>query len=362
MAPLTFWRGPGARTKDFKFFDRQTSEYIRIGGTEFYVHRYLGPKETYGSTPDPEDNLLTIVDIVDMQIRNRKYDDDVYSLKGHYMITDSEFDLKQFGLFLSTDTVFITFHLNDMINSLGRRLMSGDVIEVLHMRDDTALGTRSISKFYVVEEGTRPAEGFSPTWWPHLWRVKCTPLTDSQEFEDILSKEEQDRGDGVPAPPLNPDGSVPTVGDTNSRYEEDLNINDRVLEEAQANVAFRNYQVAHFYVMQDDLNKRIDVFNADGIPPNSSKPVPSGYAFPEIYQQGDYFLRLDYLPPVLFQRESNRWRKVEANYRSEWLPAGRVLASFINNRNKTTYTDGTVADERQNLRKAITPKIDPDIQ
>jgi hypothetical protein len=361
MAPLTFWKGPGARGKDYKFIDRLVSEYMRMGSSELYIHKYLGPAETYGSTPDAEDNLLTIVDVVNMEVRNRKYDPDVYSLKGHYMISDSEFDLKQFGLFLSTDTVFITFHLNDMIHHLGRRLMSGDVIEVLHMRDDTAPGNRSISKFYVVEEGTRSAEGFSVTWWPHLWRVKCSPLTNSQEFEEILNKPIEDRGDGVPVPENNPDGSAPTVSDTSSRYEQDLDINDRVVAEATENVGFRNYQVAHFYIMQDDLNKRIDVFNSDGIPPNDSKPVPHGTSFPAVYQEGDYFLRMDYMPPVLFTREPNRWRKVEINYRSEWLPAGRVLASFINNKSQTTLTDGTVQPQRQNLRTAVKPKIDPDI-
>ena len=361
MAPLTFWKGPGTKSKDYKFIDRLVSEYMRISCTEFYIHKYLGPKETHGATPDPDDNLLTIVDVVNLEVRNRKYDPDVYSLKGHYMMSDSEFDLKQFGLFLSTDTVFITFHLNDMILHLGRRLMAGDVIEVLHMRDDTNLTARSISKFYVVEEGSRSAEGYSVTWWPHLWRIKCSPLTNSQEFEDILSRPEEDRGDGVPVPGVNPDGSTPTLGDTSGRYDVDININDQVIAEATQNVPFRNYQVTHFYIVQDDLNKRIDVFNSDGIPPNSSKPVPHGTSFPDTYAQGDYFLRMDYMPPVLFQRESNRWRKVEINYRSEWLPAGRVLASFINNKNTTTLTDGTVAPERQNLRTTVTPKLDPDI-
>ena len=360
MPPLTFWKGPGTKNKDYKFFDRQASEYIRIGGTEFYIHKYLGPKETYGSTPDPEDNLLQIADVVDMEIRNRKYDDDVYSLKGHYMVTDQEFDLKQFGLFLSSDTTFIIFHMNDMATQLGRRLMSGDVIEVLHMRDDLALDGKIMNKWYVVEEGTRPAEGFSPTWWPHLWRVKCQPLTNSQEFQDILAKQLDDRGDGVPAQ-VDANGNPITVGSASSTYDTEIAVNDQVLDEAKSNVQFRNYQSAHFYVMQADINQRPDVFNSDGIPPNNSKPVPSGTSFPSVYQEGDYFLRLDYLPPVLFVRESNRWRKLETNYRSDWLPAGRVLASFINNKATTTLHDGSTIDTRQTLRTAIKAKIDPDI-
>jgi hypothetical protein len=362
MAPLTMWKGPGAKTKDFKFFDRQAAEIINIGGTEFYVHKYLGPAGTLNSTPDNTNNILVIEDIVNVEIRDRKYDPDVYSLKGHYTLSDSEFDLKQFGLFLSSDTAFITFHLNNMLGQLGRRLMSGDVIEVLHWRDTSTLDGRPTNKFYVVDEGSKPAEGFSPTWWPHLWRVKCQPLVDSAEYADILDQVLQDRGDGVDPSFTNADGSAGTLGDLLSTYNTNLAINDAVLAEAEGNVKFRNYQSAHFYIVQADMNLRPDVFNSDGIPPNGSKPVASGTSFPSTYEEQDWFLRVDYVPPVLFQRTGSKWSRVEINYRSEWLPAGRVLTSFINNRSTTTYNDGTVADVKQNLRTAVRPKIDPDIE
>jgi hypothetical protein len=362
MPPLTFWNGPGTRNKDYKFFDRQAGEYIRMGGTEFYIHKYLGPASSYGSTPDNEDNILAISDLVNLEIRDRKYDPDVYSLKGHYMITDTEFDLKQFGLFLSSDTTFITFHLNDMLEIMGRRLMSGDVIEVLHWRDTSTLDNKPINKFFVVEEGNKPAEGFSATWWPHLWRIKCQPLTDSQEYQDILNQALEDRGDGIDPSFTNPDGSAGTLGDLLSTYNKEIEINDAIVKEAADAVPFRNYQTAHFYILQKDIDAKPDVFCSDGIPPNDSKPVPSGTTFPGVYQKGDYFLRVDYVPPVLFRRGDNKWIKQETNYRSPWLPAGRVLASFINNKANTTYTDGTVAPERQNLRTAVKSKIDPDIE
>lgn len=361
MPPLTFWKGPGARGKDYQFFDKKASEYLRIGGTECYIHKYLGPASTLNSTPNPEENVLNISDLVNLEIRDRKYDPDVYSLKGHYLVSDSEFDLKQFGLFLSSDTTFITFHLNDMIEILGRRLMSGDVIELLHWRDTSALDGKPVNKFLVVQEGTKPAEGFSPTWWSHLWRVKCQPLTDSQEYQDILNQALTDRGDGVPDGFIKPDGSAGTLGDLLSTYEKEMEINQAIVEEARQAVPFRNYQTQHFYVMQKDELSRPDVFSTDGIPPNSSKPVPSGTSWPETYQDGDWFLRTDYVPPVLFCRTGNVWKKVETNYRADWLPAGRVLASFINNNKTTTYTDGTQAPEKQDLRKAVSAKLDPDI-
>jgi len=44
VPPLTLWKGASVRTNDFKLFDRLISEEYRIGGTEFLVHKYLGPK------------------------------------------------------------------------------------------------------------------------------------------------------------------------------------------------------------------------------------------------------------------------------------------------------------------------------
>jgi hypothetical protein len=146
-----------------------------------------------------------------------------------------------------------------------------------------------------------------------------------------------------------------------STYDKEIEINDAIVDEAKAAVPFRNFQTQHFYVLQKDELSRPDVFSTDGIPPNQSKPVPTGTTFPAQYQEGDWFLRVDYVPPVLFCRTATSWKKVETNYRAEWLPAGRVLASFINNTDQTTYTDGTQAPVKQNLRKAVAPKLDPDI-
>ena len=159
----------------------------------------------------------------------------------------------------------------------------------------------------------------------------------------------------------NADGTVATIGDLNSRYAAELAVNDAVLAEAEASVPFRNFQSAHFYVLQTDLEKVPDVFNSDGIPPNGSRPVASGTAFPDVHEQGDYFLRLDFLPPVLYRRDETKWTRVETNWRSPWLPAGRVLASFINNTNTITLQDGNTIDQRANLRTAMTSKLDPDI-
>jgi hypothetical protein len=59
----------------------------------------------------------------------------VYNLRGIYQVSDNDFDLSQFGIQLANDTIFIVFHLNRMVEYLGRRLMIGDVLELEHLKD-----------------------------------------------------------------------------------------------------------------------------------------------------------------------------------------------------------------------------------
>lgn len=367
MVKLSLWRGLGTKTLDYKFTDKIIAQQYQVGGVEFYLHKYLGPNPNVAPTDttvnfdttggDASD--LTIQDVLNMEIRDRSYDPDVYSIRGHYVVSDQEFDLRQFGLFLSNETMFITFHLNSMVDLVGRRITSGDVLEILNQRDDLVEGSLvAISKYYVVEEGTRPAEGYAPSWWPHLWRVKCNPMKDTQEFQEILKLPVLD---SLGNPVLGPNGNTLTVGDTVSTRPAELEINDAILELAEQKVPFRNVQGAQFYVLQGDLNKPVTIWAGDGIPPNQSKPVASGTSWPANPHDDDYFLRTDWNPAVLFTWQANRWRRVESNWRAPWLPANRLLTTFINNDNITNLQDGTTITQKQPLNEAVPPKLDPDI-
>jgi hypothetical protein len=180
---------------DYRFIDKNVWEMFQVGGTDVLFHKYTGPGGT--STPDQatpttpfyENPVETqIQDLLFLENRDRKYDPDVYVLRGVYNIQDIDFNLSQFGLFLQNDTIFITFHINDTVEKLGRKIISGDVIELPHLKDEYALNDfkYSLKRFYVVEDVNRASEGFSATWYPHLYRAKCKPLVDSQEFKDIL--------------------------------------------------------------------------------------------------------------------------------------------------------------------------------
>jgi len=394
MPRISMWK-EGAHTSDFKFFDRNIREMFTVGGTGISVHKYLGILNQ-GSTNDAtqpnvaEDDPLAIQDLLFLENRDRKYEQDIYNLRGIYNVADTDFDLSQFGLFLQNDTLFITFHLADMDRILGRRLMSGDVLELPHLKDYNSLDTSlevALKRYYVVQEGTRPTEGYSPTWWPHLWRVKCTPLVDSQEYNDILNKIQIDENTG--------ESTDKTLRDLLSTYKKELEITDAVVEQAEAEVPKSGYDTSRYYVVPaDETGKplepkgytsdvttittdsnlvttdstRISPENAnaysgylvgDGIAPNGES-VTMGTSFPTTSVEGDYVLRLDFLPNRLFRFDGRRWVKVEDSVRTQLTPGTgqRQIDTFINNTATTTGDDNVVVPQRVGLSDILRARED----
>jgi hypothetical protein len=134
---------------------------------------------------------MNIQDLLLLENRDRVYDDDIYVMRGVYNAQDIDFDLSQFGLFLNNDTLFITFHYNYMIDAFGRKLMSGDVLELPNLKDYYPLDPTiplPLPKYYVIQDAAYATEGFSQTWLPHIWRVKATPMVNAQEFQQIVNK------------------------------------------------------------------------------------------------------------------------------------------------------------------------------
>ena len=164
------------KTNDYRFLDKTISEMYTVGGVDIFVHKYLGPKIVGDSsvrdqgdvtqpTYDTEDPL-NVEDLLFLENRNRNYDDDIYVMRGVYNVQDIDFDLSQFGLFLNGDTLFITFHYNDMIDTFGRKLMNGDVIEVPNLKDYNPLNAnipRALPRYYQITDANYASEGFSQT-------------------------------------------------------------------------------------------------------------------------------------------------------------------------------------------------------
>ncbi len=373
------------KTADYEFLDKVIYEQFSIGGTDLYVHKYLGPvnpseDDATADAPQYETRSETnIQDMLFLENRDRKYDSDVYTMRGIYNVSDTDFNLSQFGLFLSNDTLFITIHQNSSVKTLGRKIMSGDVIELPHLVDEYALNDYSVAlkRFYVVEDVNRAAEGFSQTWFPHLYRVKCKQMVDSQEFADILDR---DAGDE--------DGN--TLRDVLSTFETEMQINNAVVAQAEADTAKSGADTTHLYTLQvddkgrsalqtvdatdldastsmeaDRINKAPErtgytgYLIGDGIPPNG-EAFGSGITFPSPSHSGDYFLRTDFMPNRLFRYDGTRWVKMEDNLRHTLTNTDTrdtKKTAFVNNTNESTISGETVK-ERQSLSKALKPKAD----
>ena len=329
-----------------------------------------------------------IQDLLFLENRDRKYDTDVYAMRGIYQVQDVTFDLSQFGMFLQTGTLFIVFHINDMVANLGRKLMPGDVIELMHLKDyyplDDSLPV-ALKRYYVISDCNNAAEGYSATWWPHLWRCKINPLTDSQEYKDILNQIKVD------SDPMTGNTGNVTLGSVSSIINKYIEINDAILREAETNVPFSGYDISHIYIKPTDSNGGPgDPFGvtadggtatADGVVVDSSfgtmtpdatvqgyltgsipngLPVYSGIAFPGNPLVGDYALRTDYLPNRLFRWDGRRWVKIDDNVRTTLTPgpdSQTLRSGFINNSDTYINNTGNVT-VRQSLSQALKPKAD----
>jgi hypothetical protein len=374
------------RGADYQFLDRHISEMFTVGGTDVFIHKYLGPQnpdEADATADKPRYDAVKETNIQDMlflENRDRKYDPSIYEIRGIYNVQDVDFDMSQFGLFLQNDTLMMTIHINDSVQTLGRKIMSGDVIEFPHLKDPHALNDYSVAlkRFYVVEDVNRAAEGFSQTWFPHLYRVKLKQIVDSQEFKEILD---------LPAE----EGSAQTLRDVLSTYEQEMQINNAVVQQAEADAPKSGYDTTNLFTLQvDDKGKpelvttdinTLDASQAglladrvnqtpersgydgyllgDGIAPNG-EAFGHGIGFPTTSIKGDYFLRTDFLPNRLFRYDSKRWVKMEDAVRMTMTNTdtrNTHKTGFVNNTKTSTIGSETVK-ERQPLSKALKPKAD----
>jgi hypothetical protein len=355
---------------DYKFIDRTISEMFQVGGTDLYIHKYLGPKN-----PSEEDATAdrpiydsiketNIQDLLFLENRDRVYDSSIYRIRGVYSVQDIDFNLSQFGLFIDNDTVYMTVHINDYIKTVGRKPLSGDVIEVPHLKDEFALNDFDVSlpRYFVISDVGRAAEGFSPTWYPHLYRLRLTKIMNSQQYADIFNQAVVD--------PVTGEETDKTLADILSTQNRSLEINDILIAQAEADAPLSGYETQHFYTLAVDAdgNAALDTADAtdidasngdlgigasgkysapkrdgysgyllgDGIPLNGAA-FGHGITFPNAPIDGDYFLRTDFLPNRLFRYDGRRWVKREDAVRTSMTPSSTrntQKGTFINNNKK----------------------------
>jgi hypothetical protein len=341
---------------------------FQVGATDVYLHKYIGSNTSEANATADQPHYATtavtnIQDLLFLENRDRKYDPEIYRIRGLYNVQNIDFNLSQFGLFIDNDTLFMTVHINDFIKYIGRKPISGDVMEMPHLRDQFALNDFEVGlpRYYVIEDVGRASEGFSSTWFPHLYRLKLRKVTDNQQFADIFNKPAVDaNGDPLLDAGGNPTGQ--TLRDLLSTHNKELAINDVVVAQAEADAPKSGYETRQFYTLAVDAkgkpilntidNNELDASNTITAQENIGRPARTGYTgylvgdgfpvngydfghgiqFPESAITDDFFLRTDFLPNRLFRYEKNRWVKVE----------DAVRMTMTNNNNRQTLKTGFI--------------------
>ena len=284
MPRLSLWNP--RKGNDYKFIDKMVQAHFEHGGTALLIHKYLGSVDETDPNYDPANP--PIQDLLFMENRDRKYETTVFELRGTYTVNDQELD------------------------------------------EDAA----AVNQYWVVQEGSKSSDGFDPGWWPHIWRVRCKQLQDTQEYSDIFGTGEE----------------VDDLKNLLSTYNQELNINEAIVNEAQENVPGRYYDYR-----KNNLEYAVD---GSGHPDDVDySTVESGISFPQFPDDNAFFLRTDYEPNRLFQYRDNKWYKIEDDDGS-WQVGNYLHHKFINNAGIVTLDDGTEIVSRVNLSQVIKPKID----
>ena len=354
---------------------------FQAGGTDVYVHKYMGANTTQANATADQPHYATtkttnIQDLLFLENRDRTYETEIYRIRGLYNVQNIDFNLSQFGLFIDNDTLYMTVHINDFIKYIGRKPISGDVLELPHLRDQFALDDHdfALPRYYVIEDVGRASEGFSVTWFPHLYRLKLKKIVDGQQYAQIFNQQALD-ANGDPVPDT-------TLRDLLSTHSKELDINDAVVRQGEIDAPKSGYETKQFYTLAADPTDGTPILatadETDILASNASTSLKasgqekiaqrSGYTgyllgdgfpingydfgfgvqFPPAPANDDFFLRVDFLPNRLFRfsGKNNGWIAVEDAVRMNMTnndTRSTLKTGFINN-TKYIYNDAVMRD------------------
>ncbi len=374
MPKISFWNP--VKNANYRFIDRKVGEAVRMSGVGILVHQYEGP--TIDSNGSTDTSITSIQDILFLENTSRKYNPNVIEMRGHYTPQDVDFDLTQFGIFLSSDVIRIQVHYNDMMDQLGRKLIAGDVLEFPNMRDipifDNATG---INRYYVVQSAVFAASGYGQRWYPHMWLIRAKLIQDSPEYKEIIDQAASGQTDGGVGQGIGimPPGFVETADSKGNpglgcahnsltTFCKIIDITDQIVEEAAKNAFFdpKFFESANLYIYIDPITGYpvigSNYFSGDGEPPNGGPLLGAGVQFPPGMQDGEYYLRVDYFPERLFQKQKDCYKLIEVNVLKNWTAYNRVLDTFIDNNTVTHLPDGSIIPEKQAISQVVKQKVD----
>lgn len=328
-SPYRAHTGIESMNKDSAFISGVVKEQIERGGVNVYAWLLEGVIDqrdpTTGMSQEPlvdslgeydDDGVFQgIQDVILGENRDRKYSDDSVQLVGVYAVSQNELDFARFGLMLSNDIIQMEFHRQDMEKRVGRRLTVGDVLELPHLRE-VGFDGRIKSRFYEIQSIVKSPGGYDHTYYYHVLTCTIRPIRDSQEFIDLMEREDRYGN---------------TLESQVSNRDELDNITGQIQEAAYDQAGTTWFDTNPIYV--DEPTGKVTVWYEDATPPNGI-PFTKVSAFPQNPTDDQYVVRVDFYPNRLYRYFQGKWIFVESDVKRNWAPYNwtKRLRQFMSDR------------------------------
>lgn len=360
------------RGLNYNYVDRVVKNHMEMGGVLIHIYPLIGAIKSDGTVvPIDSTNEMSVSDIVLNESNKRKYSHVTFDSYMTTKMNTPQFSWTFSGLsLLDGDEKQFWIHYNTMIETIGRKLICGDVLELSFIRDLDALGSnKALNRFYVITTSERDEQSYGPEYAFHVWTIKCKPITNSPEYSDLFNT-----GDDIDDPfyeevgSINGGGGIYIGGDDDSMTQEDklLQTNDEILKEAELlGPNYRLHNEHHIYLDKQNnlyIGSKPNITGIDGMPVElNCEDIPYGDCFPFNAVTDSYFLRIDYNPPALYKRvEVNGkkgWQLYNYDNREKWTGVPAVLRNIINNNNTFTNEMGEEVTMKQSVRDLVPARV-----
>ena len=278
-------------------------------------------------------DINNIQDLFFNENRDRDYSLEPVLLKVQYSPTDSLTDLSRFGLSI-LDSYSFTVSFVAMIQSLGRPVVVGDIIEVIpELQYDQNL--KPIRKFLEVTDTGWAAEGFSTSWRPTVYRFSASQAMPSQETRDIFGTIDTQKylladsvlnggvGEQIDVTPLTTMEEI--MKEASDAVPETGSNDQRETRGTKAPAPAVTPNAKGQPTPSAALKGKQNIYIEDGLPPDD-QPYGEGYALPDAAHATDgqyfrlYYQESTHIAPRLyrFSAPKNRWIYLETDRRGDY--------------------------------------------
>lgn len=275
-------------------------------------------------------SLDNIQDFVLLENRDRDYSTTSIQLKCSYDMNESMTDLAKFGIMLPDQYNFVVSFAM-MVQKLGRPVVVGDIVELpSQLQYDANLNC--VRKYLEVTDTMWSSEGFTPSWYPTLFKFVAVPALATQETRDIF---------GTAGDYKKSAGSINDFLNGNIPIDL-LNVKaaDDIKQQSSEMVPERGSDVSDVVSGMDIRDTRgsydgTDLYVEDAIPPNNQPYTELVNTWPSNPQDGDWHRMLQdpalRIPAVLYRYNGvkKRWIKTEVDRRDAYISYKPTINNIV---------------------------------